>query len=174
MPPPSIGIFLDITSRHCELAIHKHKPLPWGQIVRDIYNQSILRMPCRSPLLHITSIRLILGLILALELHHLPQTTESAPKRPPDPMHPPTKWMIHHDERLTDNVGDGRKPGVGECADDHGPGEGECSHHDTNGPLNPVDGDDAEGDAAVVGDYGLTADHDDVDADEEPVAVETG
>lgn len=65
-----------------------------------------------------------------------------------------------------------RKPSVRESPDAHRPGETERRHKDTDGPLDAIDLRDAECDPTKVGDHCLAADHEDVDADEEPVAVE--
>ena len=61
---------------------------------------------------------------------------------------------------------------VGDQPDDDGDGHGGGTQDDGIGPLGAVQSCDREGSAADEDDHDLTADHDHVDADEEPIALD--
>lgn len=111
---------------------------------------------CRGLLLQVFGVR---GALLALE-----EATELAEALGEE--------VVGYDERPTDSLGDLGEERVGEESDGHGPRETEEGDDDADGPLHAVDGLDLERGAPDEDDGDLRAHHDEVDNDEEDVAVD--
>ncbi|CRK22699.1 hypothetical protein BN1723_012736 [Verticillium longisporum] len=113
---------------------------------------------------------LIFGLLLE---DHAPDLLETAADGSEEARRDPGDGAIDVENGHTNLASNGAEPRIWEETDKDSHGQGQHGEHDTNGPLDTVDGvgRDAEGLLAHKDDGNLCADHDTVDADEEGVAL---